>query len=102
MKTLRLLILFFVMPVSSALAHTQWGHMMGWGHMNYWSGGAVVFLILLLGLIGVVTYFIINQKKLRGNYRHYENETVLEILKERYAKGEISREEFETMKKDLQ
>jgi putative membrane protein len=29
-------------------------------------------------------------------------ETPLEILKKRYAKGEIAREEYERMKKDLE
>ena len=31
-----------------------------------------------------------------------ESGTVLEILKKRYAKGEITKNEFEQMKKDLQ
>ena len=30
------------------------------------------------------------------------SETTLEILKKRYAKGEITKEEFEQMKKDLE
>lgn len=34
---------------------------------------------------------------------HYkESETAMEILQKRYAKGEITRDEFEQVKKDLQ
>ena len=31
-----------------------------------------------------------------------DSETAMEVLKKRYAKGEITREEFEQIKKDLQ
>jgi hypothetical protein len=34
-------------------------------------------------------------------YRSGSGSNAMEILKERYARGEISREEFESMKKDL-
>ncbi len=32
---------------------------------------------------------------------HPQNETALEILKKRYARGEITKEEYETMKADI-
>ena len=102
MRVLRNLVVLLALPVSLALADPEWGCGRYWGHMNYWSGGAIVFLILLLGLIGVVVYFVMNQKKMGRNYRTYENEAVVEILKERYARGEITKEQFEDMKKALQ
>lgn len=41
----------------------------------------------------------------RGQGKHHkgvgETDSALEILKKRYAKGEITREEFEQMKKDI-
>ena len=101
MKLVRYLMILLIAPLSAALGHETWGHMMDWGHSNYWQGGVIMFLILFLGLIGVVVYFIINQKKMGRNYREYENETVMEILKHRYAKGEITNQQYEEMKKVL-
>jgi len=90
-------IVFLIAPVSFASADACWG----WGYTNYWSGGAIVFLILLLGLIGVAVYFVINQRKMRVSDRQFEDEAILEILKKRYAKGEITKQQFENMKKAL-
>jgi putative membrane protein len=56
-----------------------------------------MWLILLI-LLGVAAYFVFSGKKL---IRHGD-ETPLEILKKRYAKGEVSKQEFEKMKKDLE
>lgn len=58
----------------------------------------MMILVLLLGM--AVVYFLL---KKQGESRLVEasRETPLEILKRRYAKGEISREQFEEMKKDL-
>jgi len=58
----------------------------------------MMFLLLLLG--AVVVYLLL---KRQGENRPVEGprETPLEILKRRYAKGEITREQFEEMKKDL-
>lgn len=72
--------------------------MMDWGHMNYEYGGVIMWIILLI-LIGVVIYFVINRQKL---IKREDEETPLEILKKRYAKGEISKQEFEKMKKDIE
>ena len=69
--------------------------MMGW---NYGFGGFIWFLIILAVLIGVVIYFMKNRETLR---EEYEEESALEILKKRYAKGEITKQQFEEMKKDL-
>ncbi len=40
-----------------------------------------------------------------GHYGHYsaygEKENAVEILRQRYARGEISKEQYEQMKKDI-
>lgn len=78
-----------------------WGcpWVLGRGMMWGFPGGMfMMILVMLLGL--AVVYFLL---KKQGESRSVEmsRETPLEILKRRYAKGEISREQFEEMKKDL-
>lgn len=92
----------FLMPLAFIIASLSCvypgRHMMDWGHMNYGYGGAFMWIIFLV-LIGIAIYFIINGKKL---IKRDEDETPLEILKKRYAKGEITKQEFEKIKKDLE
>jgi len=57
-----------------------------------------VFMVLFWFLI---IYLIISLLRGRRNH-HFMDDSSMEILKERYAKGEITKEQFETMKKDLQ
>ena len=71
------------------------GHPMGWGHMNWGWGGAFMGF-LWVALIALIVYLVV-----RGQSSGAK-ETPLDILKKRYARGEISREEFERMKKDLE
>ncbi len=74
-----------------------WGPMM---HYGFGYGGMFMWIILLI-VIGLVIYFIVQaQNKKSGTPT--QNESPMDILKRRYAKGEITREEYERMKKDLE
>jgi len=73
----------------------NWGHMMGYGY-----GGGFMWLIVLL-LVGVVIYFLLQTSKSKSSDVS-TTETPLDILKKRYAKGEIEKEEFDRKKKDLE
>jgi len=70
--------------------HDMWG----WGGM--WMG---LIWLVILGLIvwGVISFASSNRGASTGTSR----ESALEILKKRYARGEISDEEFEEKKKRL-
>ncbi len=67
-----------------------------------WFGGGMFMMIVFWAVViaGGVALF-------RGFARNSQNDRempvnmALEILKQRYAKGEISQEEFERMKQDL-
>ena len=84
----------------------NYGHMGGggWNHMmnsGYGYGYGGIFMgILFIIVIGVVVYFIIQSTRAKASGGSLQ-ETPLDILKKRYAKGEISKEEYERMKNDL-
>jgi len=65
----------------------------GWTHMMSPMGGGL-FMLLLLVLVFVLVGRVMRRST--GN-----PETPLDILKRRYAQGEISREDFERMKQDI-
>lgn len=83
------------------------GQMMGGNWMGMggiWPGSIFGFAIPLLGLIFwivVIVAIIYLIKTLIGKKEWLGSDRSLEILKERYAKGEITKEEFEQRKKDL-
>lgn len=85
----------------------------GYNHMGYWGFGdllSIVFTILVIVLIVALVKRIVWGSKMHRHGRFWDmhgdgmlgNKTPIDILKERYAKGEIKKEEFEQMKKDLE
>ena len=70
--------------------------------MNWWWGFSWFFILLcglgFAGFIYLIVYIIGKQGK--GSGPATKNDP-LDIARERYAKGEISKEEFEQIKKDL-
>jgi len=67
---------------------------MGWG-MGF---GWLIGLVVLVGFIWIIVRFF----QPNNNFPNQRNEkTALDILKENYAKGLISKEEFEQKKKDI-
>lgn len=73
------------------------GPMMGWGYMGWW-GFAMMILFWILVIAGIV--FLVRWVTQRGSGGPGE-ETALDILKKRYARGEIGKEEYEEKKRDL-
>ena len=73
--------------------------------MNGMFGGGMWFNWLFwIILIVVVIWAIVqygNRNRMTDFTNSVEKETPLDILKKRYAKGEITKEEFERMKRDL-
>ncbi|OGF99318.1 electron transporter RnfE [Candidatus Gottesmanbacteria bacterium RBG_13_37_7] len=75
------------------MGYGGWNNMMGWGGFG-WIFMIVFWTLIILGVVTLVRY-------LKGTNQNGTDKTPLDILKERYAKGEINKKEFEEMKKDL-
>lgn len=71
------------------------GIMGGWGWL--W----VLFGLALVVLIVVLVWRLLDGGGRDGARHEGGGETPLEILERRYARGEIDRDEFERMKRDL-
>ncbi len=72
----------------------------GWG----FTGFGVIMLIIMIAFWVLVIWGIVAlirwlSRSGRSSYTHHE--TALEILKRRYASGEITKVEFEEKKRDL-
>ena len=65
----------------------------GWGGFG-WIFMIVFWVLIILGVVALVRY-------LGRSGQQQEHRTPLDILKERYARGEINKKEFEEKKKDL-
>ncbi len=63
----------------------------------FFGGFMIIFWVVIIGLIiwGVIAF------SRRGGSTYYRRQDPLEIAKERYARGEITKEQFEQIKRDL-
>lgn len=86
-----------------------WGHHgFGWGDFG-WGGMLISGLVMLLFWGGLILLVVLAVRYLigAGSGRTASfgggssSDRALEILKERYARGEITKEQFEEMKRDL-
>lgn len=70
----------------------------GWG-MGFGGPFMVLFWVLVIVVIVVLVKWIVDQSPAgkRGS-----DKSALEILRERYARGEIDREEYEQKRRDLE
>ena len=72
------------------------GWRMGYGFFGWLM--MLLFLILIIGAVVLGARWFMNEGKQEVSRK---DETPLDILKKRYASGEIDKKEFETMKRDL-
>jgi putative membrane protein len=77
----------------------QWGmHPM----MFMWGAGGLVMMLMMLVFWGlIIAGLILGVRWLGGQGRREGRDEALEILRQRYARGDIDKQEFESRKRDL-
>ncbi len=76
----------------------MWGHeQMMWGLGGWWM--MIFWIIAVVAVIFFVKWLV--ERGRTGREESEKQEHPLDILKKRYARGEIDREEFEQKRKDL-
>lgn len=82
----------------------MWDSMMGWGWHGGWGPGWGMFgLMHVLWWILIVVAIVVLIRGIGGRHapRPPSEDRALAILRERYARGEIDKTEFENRKRDL-
>ena len=97
----------FLVVLISVLLVVMWG--LGGGYMSgmmsmmgYGWGFMVLIPIVFLVLIAFGAYYLVTGSTETSRSASNRGGRALEILKERYAKGEITKAQFLTMKRELE
>jgi putative membrane protein len=77
----------------------EWGWHPMWGMWGAWGLGMMAFMLAFWVL--VIAGLVLGIRWLVAQGRESRSDSALEILRQRYARGEINKEEFEAKKRDL-
>jgi putative membrane protein len=76
----------------------MWGHEgVMWGMGGWWM--MIFWIVVIVGVVFLIKW-LVGQGRVEGPPSQKE-ESPLDILKKRYARGEIDKQEFEQKKSDL-
>ena len=83
----------------------DWGMgpgMMGWGYGTSWLGHIIMlafWIAVVVGIVFLIRWLIVSGRS--GIQGPQLGDSALDILRKRYARGEINKQEFEEKKRDL-
>jgi putative membrane protein len=70
-------------------------------HPMWWGWGVGMMAIMFLFWALVIVGLIVGIRWLVGQGKEQKSGSAIQILRQRYARGEINKDEFEAKKKDL-
>ena len=80
----------------------MWGNGHGWMmHGDGMGFGFIVWLVILAAIIAGAVWFVRAQSRASSQKLLERRSPALEVLEERYARGEINREEYLQKKRDI-
>jgi putative membrane protein len=89
-------------PVWAQERAYEWGwgmHHPMWGLWGVWGFAMMLMMFVFWGV--VIAGIVIGMRWLARQGRKSKPDAALEILRQRYARGDINKEEFEARKRDL-
>jgi putative membrane protein len=79
---------------------SHWG-MMGWGNGGFWPIGMIIWIVIIVAIITLISWAVRGFSS-SSRYESPRRSSGLDTLEERYARGEINRDEYLQKKNDLQ
>lgn len=74
----------------------QWGMMGGYGGF-----GMIIWLIVLIAIVALVVWLVRSQGSSGMHHLPPRRSSGIDVLEERYARGDINRDEYLQKKKDI-
>ena len=87
------------LPITAWAQERPWGWHPMWGMGGAWGFGMMLFMLVFWAL--VIVGVVLGIRWLVTQGRESRSDTALEILRQRYARGEINKEELDAKKRDL-
>jgi putative membrane protein len=97
------LALVLLVPAHALAQDRTWEQQWGMHPMMFmWGAGGLVMMLMMLVFWGlIIAGLILGVRWLAGQARGGGRDDALEILRQRYARGDIDKQEFDTRKRDL-
>lgn len=98
-------VLLVVLFLSLLGAGMMYPGMMGWGGFGFhplWLVAMLLFWGLIIGGVVLLLVWLFQQGRPTGAETGPSGVRALDILRDRYARGEITREEYQQMRRDIE